>query len=128
MYCLKCGRDTVSNKIFCEECLSNMDRYPVKPGTAVQLPQRTPKFAPKKPAKRMPTPEEQIAGLKRTRFWLTVIVVLLSITLCLSLLFPRPVKNVPTATTTEATTETTTEATTEANTEATTLHPSGTLS
>lgn len=119
MYCLKCGRDTVANKIFCEDCLSDMDRYPVKPGTAVQLPQRAPKSAPKKPTKRPATPEEQIHSLKRARFWLTVIVVLLSITFCLALLFPRPVNKPPAATTTEVTTEATTEANTESTTEAT---------
>ena len=90
MYCLKCGRDTVANKIFCQDCLTGMERYPVKPGTAIQLPQRTTKVIPKKPAKRTPTPEEQIASLKKSRFWLTAAVVLLSAALCLALLFPRP--------------------------------------
>ena len=115
MYCLKCGRDTVANKIFCEDCLSGMDRYPVKPGTAIQLPQRTTKVAPKKPVKRTPTPEEQLADLKRARFWLTVAVVLLSATLCLALVFPRPTSSaMPEAT--EATTETAAESTAEAAT------------
>ena len=36
MKCLKCGRET--GQTFCEGCLEDMDRHPVKPGTIVQLP------------------------------------------------------------------------------------------
>lgn len=40
MQCMKCGRDTEDNAVFCPECLGVMGRYPVKPGTIVQLPVR----------------------------------------------------------------------------------------
>lgn len=36
MTCLKCGRE--SEQTFCEECRAVMDKYPIKPGTIVQLP------------------------------------------------------------------------------------------
>ena len=36
MNCLKCGRET--DQTFCEGCREEMARYPVKPGTIVQLP------------------------------------------------------------------------------------------
>ena len=36
MRCLKCGRET--DQTFCQTCREDMDRYPVKPGTIIQLP------------------------------------------------------------------------------------------
>ena len=66
MNCIKCGREIPEDQVFCESCLTEMDNYPVKPGTAVHIPARTPEEAPKKPAKkkRVPTAEEL---LLRTR-------------------------------------------------------------
>lgn len=40
--CIKCGRDLRDEQVFCRECQDNMEHYPVKPGTPVQLPARTP--------------------------------------------------------------------------------------
>lgn len=40
MNCMKCGRDIQEGQVFCESCLEVMRRYPVKPNTAVQLPNR----------------------------------------------------------------------------------------
>ena len=36
MKCLKCGRET--DQTFCDQCRAEMDRYPVRPGTIIQLP------------------------------------------------------------------------------------------
>lgn len=36
MRCLRCGRET--DQTFCQTCREDMDRYPVKPGTIIQLP------------------------------------------------------------------------------------------
>ena len=36
MKCLKCGRET--DQTFCESCRETMAKYPVKPGTIIQLP------------------------------------------------------------------------------------------
>ena len=40
MGCMKCGRDTLEDQVFCEACREDMKNYPVKPNIAVQLPQR----------------------------------------------------------------------------------------
>lgn len=41
MQCMKCGREIPAGQVFCEECLAEMEAYPVKPGTVVTLPPRT---------------------------------------------------------------------------------------
>lgn len=66
MLCLKCGRETTGDHVFCDSCQKKMDGYPVAPGTAVHLPQRA--TSPKKasPRKRGPSPEEQILSLRRS--------------------------------------------------------------
>ena len=85
MYCLKCGKDTKDEKIFCDACLETMERYPVKPGTAIQLHKREPLSVAKKAAKSRRTlpQEEQIAHLKKIVFWigllLTISVILLGV-------------------------------------------------
>lgn len=38
MNCMKCGREIALGQAFCKDCLSDMERYPVKPDTPVQLP------------------------------------------------------------------------------------------
>lgn len=40
MNCLKCGRPTKEKNVFCQDCLTEMERYPVKPDTPVVLPKR----------------------------------------------------------------------------------------
>ncbi len=40
MYCLRCGKETADNKIFCRSCLDTMEEYPVKPGQPIVLPSR----------------------------------------------------------------------------------------
>lgn len=68
MNCMKCGRDIPEEQVFCSLCLEDMDRYPVKPGIAIQLPHRKESPAPKKvhPRRRqLPTPEEQVLRLRK---------------------------------------------------------------
>lgn len=120
MYCLKCGRETVSEKVFCNECLELMKQHPVKPGTAIQLPQRASMAVPKKAPKRVLSPEEQIVRLKRSRFWLRLTVILLFVCLCGTLLYMqtrlRSKTDAATPTTIAPVTEATTQATTESAT------------
>ena len=72
MTCLKCGRDTTGDQVFCDACLDVMEYYPVKPGTAVQLPKR-PVNPPRKPVKRRaPSLEDQIRTLKQRVIILTI--------------------------------------------------------
>ncbi|MDD5864732.1 MAG: hypothetical protein PUD80_08885 [Firmicutes bacterium] len=83
MNCLKCGREIEEGQVFCGDCLLDMEKHPVKPGTAVQLPPQVYASAPKKahPRRRTkPAPEEQVKSLKlRVR----VLAVLLAICIVL---------------------------------------------
>ena len=66
MQCMRCGRDVEEGQVFCEECRAEMEKYPVRPGTAVLLPHYHQQHTmPKKPVKRTVPPEEQIRRLKR---------------------------------------------------------------
>lgn len=84
MYCMKCGKDIKeaerASQVFCNDCLEVMGRYPVKPGTAVNLPKHR---AVKRPASRRkpPSPEEQVQHLRRVVLRLRLAVILL--VLCL---------------------------------------------
>ena len=65
MYCLRCGVETKNDQVFCENCLTNMERHPVKPGTPVKLPKRNDAPTAKQQGRRKkPTQEEQILRLK----------------------------------------------------------------
>lgn len=68
MNCLKCGREIVAEQVFCEVCLADMEKYPVKPGTLVQLPRRQTDAVGKKShvrRKAPPAPEEQVKHLRK---------------------------------------------------------------
>lgn len=87
MYCMKCGKDTTDNQVFCESCLTTMDAYPVKPDTAIQLPARHQQAAVKKPShkKKAPSQEEQILALKKTNRRLSMIGLVLALLLGLAI-------------------------------------------
>ena len=75
MYCMRCGREIGEEQVFCGDCLAEMEKYPVKPGTAVRIPQRPANPAPRKPVnrKKIITPEEAILKLrKRLRFFVVI--------------------------------------------------------
>ena len=65
--CLKCGREIEEGQVFCNDCLVQMAKYPVKPGTAVQLPSRGSAAVSKKVHSRRTkaAPEEQLKALKK---------------------------------------------------------------
>ena len=66
MNCMRCGRDTPGEQCFCEACLLEMESYPVKPGTVVQLPPRRMDVpARKAPRRKVASLEEQVKILKR---------------------------------------------------------------
>ena len=87
MNCLKCGRETASEQIFCLDCLAEMEKYPVKPGTVVQLPQRKESPALRRPKRRSLTSEEQIRQLQR-RIRTLALLLFLSILVIVALLIP----------------------------------------
>ena len=72
--CLKCGRSAGEDQVFCEACLKDMERYPVKPGTPVVLPVRPVREAERRPEKRKVPPAVEIARLRRQRqsLWIAV--------------------------------------------------------
>lgn len=73
MSCIKCGKSTSSGAEFCEECLEEMHRYPVKSGTPVILPKREEYATTKHVRKKTVKPEVQIAHLKRMNRGLAVL-------------------------------------------------------
>ena len=83
MNCMKCGRETVNNQVFCNECLADMEKYPVRPGTVIHLPRRREDtFVKKSPRRKsLPAPEEQVKILKkqvrRLRFTVLIFTLLL---------------------------------------------------
>lgn len=75
MNCIKCGKETVAENVFCADCLTEMGRYPVQPGTVVLLPRRKENTAQKKTVKRRTvSPEEQIIVLRK---WVIILALLL---------------------------------------------------
>ena len=74
MPCIKCRRKLEEGQIFCASCLENMEAYPVKPGTPIQLPPRLPELPQKTRRKkqRERKPEAEIRRLKSSVRWLTL--------------------------------------------------------
>ncbi|MBQ7817354.1 MAG: hypothetical protein IJ388_00975 [Oscillospiraceae bacterium] len=66
MNCIKCGVNVPENQVFCDDCLSDMEKYPVKPDITVVLPHREEiPVSKKKPRRqRMLSPEEQLRRVK----------------------------------------------------------------
>lgn len=79
MNCMKCGRETETEQIFCESCLEEMEKYPVKPDTVVQIPNRTGGPGSRKTFQRRMTAEEHVTILERRcrRLFITWIVTVL---------------------------------------------------
>ena len=74
MSCMKCGKEVSEGQVFCQECLAEMEKYPVKPGTPLPLPIR-PREAVvhKRSYRKSRKPEEQIVSLRR---WLSILCVI----------------------------------------------------
>lgn len=76
--CIKCGRETINDQVFCPDCQVDMQRYPVRPGTVVQIPARKETGTVKKVTrKKTMSPEEQVESLKKQvrTLWLSLILV-----------------------------------------------------
>ena len=79
MNCMKCGREVEQNQIFCPDCLAEMEKYPIKPGTVVQLPAQSTEALPKKQFHhRRPilSLDEQVARLKKSVHGLVLALIL----------------------------------------------------
>ena len=71
MYCLRCGKDTPDNKVFCKSCLDSMEAYPVKPGHPIILPSRPVAVAPKKSRKPKNLSNEELLDSLRQQLKIT---------------------------------------------------------
>ena len=90
MKCMKCGREVPTEQVFCQDCLLDMEKYPVKPGTTVQLPRRREAPSVKKahPRRRANlSPEEQVKALKK-RVWLLTVLLIAALVLVAALVYP----------------------------------------
>lgn len=87
MECMKCGRKAENGQVFCRECLASMAERPVKPGTAVLLPQRKMEAPSRRnPHRKKPlTPEQQIEKLRKTNRRLAICLLLLAVALVLTI-------------------------------------------
>lgn len=98
MACIKCGKDVTNGGEFCEECLAEMEQYPIKPDTPVTLPKREDYSTVKHTRKRAVKSEVQIAHLKKLVGWLAGIsAVLLLLTAVAVVLIIRLMDGDPTS-------------------------------
>ena len=87
MNCLKCGRETAAEQIFCQDCLLEMEKYPVKPGTVVQLPHRRETPVLRRSKRRILSSEEHIRQLQK-RVRILAAMLFLCVLLIVALLIP----------------------------------------
>ena len=87
MSCIRCGKEANVDQVFCAECLADMERHPVKPGTPIQLPNREDRSTIKRTSFKLAASkwQDKIFRLKYTIFWLIVIIVLLAAALALAM-------------------------------------------
>ena len=77
MNCLKCGIEISGEQVFCDSCLADMERHPVKPGTPVNIPMRSKPLPVKRTHRKIQKPEELIAAQRRLIGWLLAFIMLL---------------------------------------------------
>lgn len=67
MPCLKCGKKTEDNQVFCTSCLETMEKYPVSPKDKIQIPHHPDPVPPQKNThrKKVLSQEEQVVHLKK---------------------------------------------------------------
>ena len=83
MNCMKCGRDIEDGQVFCPICREQMEKYPVNPATAIVLPVRKQKAAPKRARRKAPPSSEEL--LKKSRIRLRRLFILWILTVVLFL-------------------------------------------
>ena len=84
MNCMKCGRDIEEDQVFCPICLEQMAKYPVNPATAIVLPVRKHKAAPKKVRRKAPPTPEELLKKSRVRLRRLFILWILTVVLFLA--------------------------------------------
>lgn len=83
MHCMKCGAEINNSGVFCENCLAEMEKYPVKPNITVTLPERpaTPVARKRNRRHKYQQPEDQIRHLRKVRNWLAVLLCVVTLAL-----------------------------------------------
>ena len=79
VYCMKCGRETKSDDVFCQECLEHMKRHPVPENMLVYVPTAKDRAAAEKNhtvAHPVVTQEDQVKKLHRKVEILRLLVIL----------------------------------------------------
>lgn len=98
MQCMKCGREIAADAVFCNDCLDEMNQYPIKPGTIALIPQR-PAQQKRTAERRTQTIEQRLASKTRAvhvlSFLLTITVCLLIAVSALALSLFRDSENLP---------------------------------
>lgn len=89
MNCMKCGREIESEQVFCNDCLLEMQKYPVNPDIHVHLPIRPQTTVLRKQASRRRTlsPEEQIRRLKK-HIWILSGILIVTLALLGAMIYP----------------------------------------
>ena len=87
MQCLRCGRETEDEHVFCFLCEAVMMKHPVKPNTVVTIPERSVRSRSTQP-RRQQRQEEETEQLSRTvmqlRLW--VCMLMAALMLCVGVL------------------------------------------
>ena len=86
MHCMKCGRKIEDQKVFCADCLTDMERFPVSPDSTAYIPVRPTVPAAKKKSRRSRElrPEEQLRHLKVTVRSLSIALVVVIVAFAVS--------------------------------------------
>lgn len=87
MACIKCGRETGSDAVFCDACVSEMKKYPVNPNIPIVLPSRSP-GAVKKPVRRKTVSHEEAVSILKGRIRLLCILLTAVSILAALLIYP----------------------------------------
>lgn len=79
MGCLKCGKETKDEQVFCPGCMELMEAYPVKAEMYIQLPRRSVRTDPGKASRkhRSPSPEEKLKRMRKRQRWLIAVIAVL---------------------------------------------------
>ncbi len=95
MNCMRCGTDIASDSVFCEQCLADMEKHPVKPGTPINLPRREKQQITKRSKKRFQKPEDHVHALRKLVAWLMTLILILAValTICVYMLINQPDPN-----------------------------------
>lgn len=88
MACMKCGKKTKDEQVFCPACLAVMEAYPVKSDVRIQLPNWQKLDAAKRAnRKRSVPPEEQVVSLRRSLRRARAYGLIVTLLLCAAALF-----------------------------------------